>query len=266
MKFSVVKTSKTSSALITGASSGIGWELAHVFAQHGHSLILTARSNEQLQFLKTKLEKEFSVSVSVVVQDLSEPNAAETLIDSIKSQNLTFNILVNNAGFGESCEFINSDQENNLNMIQLNMIALTELTHESLPILVTHESPKILNVSSVGAFFPGPYMAVYYATKAYVQSFSEALHEELKDKGVAVCTLCPGPTESGFQSRAGFDKASQSASARDVAEFGYQSLMKNKAVAIHGWTNRLVIFLMRFTPRQLSRKMVMKVLKERIKD
>lgn len=259
------KTAAKSAALITGASSGIGWELAHVFARHGHSLILTARSEEQLQFLKSKLEKEFSVTVTVVVQDLSLPNAARTLIDSIHNLNLQFSILVNNAGFGESCKFEKSNPQNNLNMIQLNMVALTELTHASLPILKNQSSPKILNVSSVGAFFPGPYMAVYYATKAYVQSFSEAIHEELKTQGVAVCTLCPGPTESGFQSRAGFNSASQSATAKDVAEYGYQSLMKNKAVAIHGWTNRLVIFLMRFTPRHLSRRMVMKVLKERIK-
>lgn len=249
--------------IITGASTGIGLELAYEFARHRHNVILVARTESKLKDLKIDLEKKFPIKAEYIVCDLTKKEDVNYLFDQIEFRDLQINILVNNAGFGELKKFEQSELLNLLNMIQLNITALTELTYRFLPILKTQKQPKILNVSSVGAFFPGPYMAVYYATKAYVQSFSEALHEELLNEQVAICTLCPGPTRTEFQTRAHFTALPLSTDPKSVAGFAYTSLMQNRAVAVHGWTNRVMLLAMRFTPRFLNRKLVKRVQEKR---
>lgn len=247
-------------ALITGASSGIGLELAKQFAQHGHDVVLTARNEQALQQLKQELEKQYAVSVEVIVLDLSAPNAAQVLFDTCHHKNLTITYLVNNAGFGHFGLFAQSNWEKQHQMIELNITALTQLTHLFLPQLIQQKG-KILNVASTAAFQPGPTMAVYYATKAFVLHFSEALSNELKPTGVTVTALCPGATESGFQKAAVMEesklvKGRKLPSSADVAVYGYKAFMNGKVVAIHGWLNYLMAQSIRFTPRSLVLKVV----------
>lgn len=255
--------------LITGASSGIGYELASVFAKHGHNLILVARSTAKLESLKTEIEKNFKVTTEVVTLDLAKQNSAEELFNLIRKKNITIDILVNNAGFGDHSLFLTADAIKIEEMILLNILTLTKLTKLFLPDMATRKYGKILNVASTAAFQPGPLMSVYYATKAYVLSFSEGLYEELKGTGISITALCPGPTESGFQDVANMSnvalmEAMKLPTSKDVAEFGYEALMKNKAVAIHGFMNRLAAKTTSFIPRSLLRKLVMKIQEKRI--
>ncbi len=253
--------------LITGASSGIGYELASEYAKHKHNLILSARSTAKLEELKSKLEKEFSIKVVVISCDLSVSRSAKKLFDEVQSRGLKINGLVNNAGFGDHVEFEKSDLNKTLEMIQLNITTLTELTHLFIKDLKTHTPSHILNVASTAAFQAGPLMSVYYATKAYVLSFSEGLYEELKDKNVSVTALCPGPTISGFQETANFTNNFISKvklpTSKDVAVYGYRSAMRKQAVAVHGFMNRMLIFSQRFTPRSTIRNLVMMIQKKR---
>lgn len=253
--------------LITGASSGIGLELAYIFAEKKHNLILTARSADKLFLLKNTLEKKFNIQVEVFPMDLTLPQAAKELFNLIKTKQLTVNRLINNAGFGDLTEFSKSQLQSVLDMIQLNITSLVELTHLFLPDL-KNTSGKILNVASIGSFMPGPYMAVYYATKAFVLSFSEALAAELKSAQVSVTALCPGPTETGFQDRAQFSNNAVSrffklATAKDVALYGYQSLENDTVVAISGFSNRFLAFIIRLLPRAVVRHCVLFLQKKR---
>jgi uncharacterized protein len=249
-------------ALITGASSGIGYELANILAQNQYNLILVSRNTEKLHEMKKRLEDTYSIKVEILVKDLSMQGSSKEVYDEIKNQPI--DILINNAGFGDFGFFANSDMHKITAMMQLNMVALTELTHLFLPTMIQRKSGKIMNVASLAAFQPGPLMAVYYATKAYVLSFSEALSNELQKTGVTVTALCPGPTNTGFADVASLSNSKlftslPIASAENVAKFGYKSMMKGNVVAIPGNLNKFSAFLTRFFPRKFVRNMARKI-------
>lgn len=248
-------------ALITGASSGIGLELARIHARNGHNLVLVARSHDKLESLKQEIEKEHKVSVIVIPMDLSLSTAPEQLFAKLEGIEVDF--LINNAGFGDMGFFYQTNRLRNRSMIDLNVQALTELTHLFLPAMIKRKSGRIMNVSSTAAFPPGPLMAVYYATKHYVQAFSEAVANELKGTGVTVTALCPGPTASNFANAANiggdglFDSSIPSSAS--VAQFGFNAMLKGKTVAIHGTKNRFLSFFIRFMPRKLVTNIVRKL-------
>jgi uncharacterized protein len=255
-------------ALITGASSGIGLALARVFAREQYDLILVARREDKLRSLQRELSEQYGVKVTVLSHDLSEKDAPQKLFDQVQQQNLSVDVLVNNAGYGDYGEFASSDWQKLQGMILLNVLALTHLSHLFLPAMVARGRGKILNVSSTAAFQPGPMMAVYFATKAYVLSLSEAIAAETEEAGISVTVLCPGPTQSNFIELANMDrmalanKASQERlpTAAAVAEFGYAALQKNQVVAVHGFSNKLLTFSTRIMPRGLLRKGVKQVM------
>lgn len=255
--------------LITGASSGIGYELASVFAKNNHNLILVARSTAKLESLKVEIEKNFQVVAEIITLDLAKQNSAEELFTAVTKKKLEIDILVNNAGFGDHGLFLSEDPKKIEDMILLNILTLTKLTKLFVPKMVESKYGKILNVASTAAFQPGPLMSVYYATKAYVLSFSEGLFEEMRSTGVSVTALCPGPTTSGFHETANISNVAMMEfiklpTSRDVAEFGYAALMSNKAVAIHGFMNSVVAKTTGFIPRMLLRRLVMKMQEKRI--
>ncbi len=249
-------------ALITGASSGIGYELAKLFGADGTDMLLVARSGDKLKKLQAELEqKHAGLKVYVLSADLSAPDAAVHIYNFTQTQGLQVSWLVNNAGFGLYGNFHETDWQAEGQMIQLNITALSQLTKLFLPGMLYAGKGRILNVASIAAFVPGPFMAVYYATKAYVLSFSEAIAEELKNKGITVTALCPGPTETGFEEAANLQESKlfrgkKLPSAAEVAKFGYKAMMKGETVAIHGWDNKLMMLGIRFSPRFMVRKIV----------
>jgi short-subunit dehydrogenase len=239
-------------ALVTGASAGIGRELARIFAID-HDLILTARREAELHSLAAELSP---VACHIFPADLADPAAPRTLFNAITTAGLTVDVLVNNAGFGDLGPFADADLARMLRMIQVNVSSLTELTGLFLPGMRSRGSGKIMNVGSVAGFQPGPYMAVYYATKAFVNSFSEALSSELRGSGITVTCLAPGATRSEFAVAAGFPAANpftvgSVADARPVALAGVQALNRGKRIVVTGWRNRLLLFAERFMPRGL---------------
>ncbi|MED1795612.1 SDR family NAD(P)-dependent oxidoreductase [Brevibacillus nitrificans] len=240
--------------LLTGASSGIGWELAQLFAQDGYSLIVVARRADKLQELKSKCEA-YGVDVHVIAKDLAQPHQVEELYEEVTRQQLAVDILVNNAGFGSYGLFQDSKEQEDLEMIQVNITALTRLTRLFLPEMVARRRGRILNVASIAGFLSGPLMAVYYATKAYVLSFSEALENELRGSGVTVTALCPGATATGFEERASLQDSrlfrGGVMDVKTVARIGYQGLMQGQTLVIPGWKNRLLTFSVRLAPRKL---------------
>jgi uncharacterized protein len=243
-------------ALITGGSNGIGLELAKIHAAKGSDLVLVARNKVKLEELKSSLEKEFKIKVYVIGKDLSSPNAAKEVYDETSEQNIEIEYLINNAGFGDFGMFVENDWNKELQMINLNITTLTLFTKLYLKDMVKRGRGKIMNVASTAAFQSGPTMAVYYATKAYVLSFSEAVDNEVRDKGISITTLCPGATESGFQAAAAMEesnlvKGKKLPSSKEVAEYGYKAMLKGKTVAIHGFLNWLMANSVRFTPRAL---------------
>ncbi len=252
---------KKKTALITGASSGIGLEFAKMMAQDGVNLVLVARSETKLAELAAYIRNSYGIKVDILVKDLSRPEAPAEVFQYTKSKGLEVDYLVNNAGFGDFGFFWETDWDKSVQMIQLNMTALTSLCHLYLPEMVKRKSGRILNVASTAAFQPGPTMAVYYATKAYVLHFSEAIANELEGTGVTVTTLCPGPTESNFQQAAAMEesklvKGKKMPSSAQVAAYGYQAMLKGKTVAIHGLSNYLLANSVRFTPRSWVVKLV----------
>lgn len=254
--------------LITGASSGIGLEFAKVCASHGNDVILTARSQDQLEALSTEIQTQYKVKVQVIPLDLSAVGSATQLFEIIKGKNWDVNILINNAGFGDHGAFAQSSLKKQIEMIQLNITSLTELTHLFLSPMLNRNNGKILNVASTAAFQPGPMMSVYYATKAYVLSFSEALAEELQNTGTTITALCPGPTTSGFQKAANFSNIAllnmmTIPSSKEVAEYGYDAMMKGKVIAIHGFKNSILAKTSRFLPRSVVRKIIKKIQSKR---
>jgi uncharacterized protein len=241
-------------ALITGASSGIGLELARIFARNGYSLVLVARSGPQLRELANSLTP---AAVQIITLDLTLPDAPEQVFQAAPK----VDVLVNNAGFALFGKFADQPLAEYLNMMQLNMTALVALCGLYLPGMVAAGGGRIMNVASTAAFQPGPLMAIYYATKAFVLSFSEAIANELAGTGVTVTTLCPGPTETGIQARAkmensGLVKGKKIMDARTVAEAGYRATMAGKTIEIPGMMNKILAQSSRVSPRSLVVKIV----------
>jgi uncharacterized protein len=250
-------------ALITGASGGIGAEFAKILAEDKDNLILVARSKNKLDELKKELEDKFNISVFTIVKDLSHPGAAKEVYDELKEKGISIDYLINNAGFGDFGLFAESDWNKQEQMINLNVIALAHFTRLFLPDMICRRSGKILNVASTASFQPGPTMSVYFATKAFVLSFSQAIDNEVREFGITVTALCPGSTKTGFHSVAATEgrtppERNNIPSAREVAEFGYRAMMKGKAVAIHGFKNSLLANSVRFGPRSLVVKLARK--------
>ncbi len=244
-------------ALITGASSGIGLELASLAAQEGHDLVLVARQRERLESVGRGLAEEYGVRVSVLPKDLSDPSAPAELGRDLAERRIEIDVLVNNAGFGVYGFFAETSVDRELEMIQVNVAALTHLTKLVLAGMLARRRGRILNVASTAAFQPGPIMSVYYATKAYVLSFSEALANECSGSGVTVTALCPGPTRTEFEGRAGSPdeimarKKGFVMGASDVAREGWRGMKAGKRVVIPGFRNRLLVQVERVTPRRL---------------
>src|SRR6516164_8559632 len=240
--------------LITGASSGIGSALAKVFAAHGHELALVARRQDRLQALADEIAATGRPRPTVFTADLERRDAASIIAAELSSQGLEPAFVVNNAGFGLSGAATALSRDEQLAMIDVNVRALTELSLMFIDSVVRHRG-GILNVASLAAFLPGPGMAVYYASKAYVLSFSEALHRELSDRGVRVTALCPGPVLTEFQARSGMDLDSAARvlelSAERVAQIGYDALMRGERVAVAGIGNRIAVSLMNLVPNAL---------------
>lgn len=246
----------TKTALITGASSGIGLELAKIHASKGDNLVLVARSIAKLEKLKLELEGKHKISVLTIEKDLSMTDAAKEVFEITSKQNIQIDYLINNAGFGDYGVFTESKWEKEEKMINLNIICLTQFCKLYLKEMQKCGSGKIMNVASTASFQPGPNMSVYFATKAFVLHFSEAINKEVKSKGVSVTALCPGATESGFVSAAAMGESSlvkgkKLPTSKEVAKFGYKAMMKGKAVAIHGFKNYLLANLNRFAPRSV---------------
>lgn len=236
-------------ALVTGASSGIGRDLAILLAQGGFNLVLTARDERALQVLAEQCRTEHGVNVEVLADDLADPAAPGRLCERAGA----VDVLVNNAGFGMHGPFAESDPAAQLQLLQVNVVALTHLTRLFLPGMVQRRWGRVLNVASTAAFVPGPYMSTYYASKAYVLSHSVALARELRGKGVTVTALCPGPTRTGFQQRAKMDEAKlfrlKVMESMPVAQAGYEGMLRGQAVVIPGFSNKLAAFASRFMPR-----------------
>jgi hypothetical protein len=248
-------------ALVTGASMGIGADLAECFARDGYDLILTARSGDALNAVASRLADKYKVKATAIPLDLGAIGGAQTLAGEIKARGLPVDVLVNNAGYGVAGAFDGSAEADQLGMVDLNVRALAVLTHIYWPGMLARKRGGVLNVASTAAFQPGPLMAIYYATKAFVLSFSEALWKEALGTGVHVSCLCPGPTASNFRERAGTGKTRLSRvgtpmSAASVARMGYRAFQKNRRVMITGARNKMLARLAPFMPRGMLLSMV----------
>jgi uncharacterized protein len=250
-------------ALITGASSGIGLEFARILAAEGHDLVLVARSQGKLDELASELSKAHGTIVRVAAIDLSKPDSPKEVFSFCQEHGLSIDVLINNAGYGLFGAFAETELPTELAMLQLNVVALTELTKRFLPAMLARKSGKILNVASTAAFQPGPLMAVYYATKAYVLSFSEAIAKELEGSGVVVSALCPGPTASGFAAQANLESSKLVAGKKlpdseSVARAGWEGIKREQTVVIPGAQNWLLANAVRFLPRNTVAGMVLR--------
>lgn len=244
--------------LITGSSSGIGYELSKLFLAEGYRLLLIARDDERLQKAAAQLRTDYQGNIRAVAIDLSKPEASAELARTL--QNETISILVNNAGFGDYGAFAESRLAKTTGMLELNVVTLSTLTRLVLPGMIERQAGKILNVASVAGFLPGPFMAAYFASKAYVVSFSTALREELRDTGVSVTCLCPGATPTGFQQTAGYETPSTlSASVLDaaaVAKQGFEGLKRGKDIVVPGFVNKAMVFASRFVSHAFAARAV----------
>ncbi len=248
----------TNTALITGASAGIGLELARIHAQKGGDLVLVARSKDKLESLKLELEHTYKIKVILVSEDLSLAGAAERIFRQTERQGIEVNTLINNAGFGGHGIFHERNLEDEQAMMQVNMVALTQLTHYYLQGMVTRQSGRIMNVSSTASFMPGPLQAVYYATKAYVTSFTQALAEEVNEHNISVTALCPGAVATGFVKAGNLEGVAlwkNAKTAESVAKYGYQAMEKGKLVAIN---EGKLAFLLNWIVPLLPRKVMLK--------
>jgi short-subunit dehydrogenase len=248
----------TETVLVTGASSGIGLELAKCFAADQSRLILVARNIAALETLAAELRREHAIEVQVIGADLARPESPQEIFEDLKGRGATVDVLVNNAGFGLHGRFAELPLARQLEIIQVNVTALMALTGLFLPGMVSRRCGGILNVGSVAGFIPGPNMAVYYASKAFVQSFSEALFEELRGTGVSVTNLCPGPTETNFSrvARAFQTRELQGKkmTAAAVAVSGHRAFRQQRLMDVPGMQNRLLVHLTRLLPRAVIRK------------
>lgn len=246
-------------ALVTGASSGIGLELAKLLARDGCNLVLASRNAGKLNEISSGLQQT-GIDVQVIAEDLADPSAPDRLADTLARSDLRVDVLVNNAGIGAHGALAELDPDRQLKMIQLNVVALTHLSRLLLPAMIGRGHGAVLNVASTAGFLPGPYMTVYYATKAYVLSFTEALAEELQDTGVTATCLAPGPTRTAFRAAAGMQKTELlrfgAMDAADVAHCGYAAMLKGKVLAVPGLINRIALAGLRLTPRPIARRLV----------
>lgn len=248
-------------ALITGASNGIGYEIAKLFAKDKINLVLVARNESKLLSIKKYFEQNYNISVKIIIKDLSLNTSPYEIFDELNKENISIEYLVNNAGFGYWGKFSDTNLEKELQMINLNIISLTILTKLFLTNMIKNNFGRILNIASTASFQPGPNMAIYYATKAYVLSFSEAISEELRGSSVSITTLCPGPTNTNFENFSGLNKAKlfkimKPANAYKVAMYGYKAMMKRKRLAIYGFTNKIILIIEKFFPRILILKVI----------
>ena len=250
-------------ALITGASGGIGLELSKVFAKNNINLVLVARNETLLIQIAEELRIDFGIEVTVIVKDLSEANSANEIYQELKQKNIDIDYLINNAGFGDVGRLVSSKWLKQEKMIQVNITALTYLTRLFLPDMFRRDRGRIMNVASTAAFQPGPLMSVYYATKAYVLSFTEAISNEVKGSKVTVTALCPGPTLSNFQKSASAEQINlfqrNMHTSKEVAEYGYKSMMKGKRIAVYGFVNKTFAFFVKFVPRFITLFIVRKL-------
>ncbi len=241
-------------ALITGASAGLGSEYARLFAADGHDVVLVARRKDKLDNLADELTGAHGIEAHVVPADLTERAAPRAIFDQLSDQGIAVEYLVNNAGFGSNGPFAEQDPERELDMIEVNAVALAHLTRLFLPAMLARGSGRILNIGSVAGFQAGPFMATYYATKAFVNLFSEALAYELEGTGVTVTVSCPGATQTEFSRVAGNDKSrlfkAGAASSAEVARHGYRAMMKGKRMAVHGLKQKLGLQALRVSPRR----------------
>ncbi|MBI3437605.1 MAG: SDR family oxidoreductase [Proteobacteria bacterium] len=258
------KPGQGQTALVTGASAGIGVDLAECFARDGYDLILTARSEGALNDVAQRLGGAHGVKTTTIAQDLGAIGGGTALVNNIGMRNLSVDVLVNNAGYGHAGALTSSDLPTQLGMIDLNVRALVELTYLFWDKMLTNKRGGVLNVASTAAFQPGPLMANYYASKAYVLSFSEALWEEARGTGVHVSCLCPGPTESKFRERAGtgktrLAKSSKVMASAPVARMGYEGWKRNKRVVVTGMNNKFIAGVGKYLPRETLLKIVRNV-------
>jgi short-subunit dehydrogenase len=251
-------------ALITGATSGIGYELTKLFARDGFDLAIVARDTSRLDKIADELRRNANVAVTVIPKDLSQATAAEEIYRDLQSKGIEIDILVNNAGFNVYGPFGETNTRKELQMMQVHMVTLTHLTKLFLPGMLKRKFGKILNLASTASFTPGPGNAVYCATKAYVLSFSEAIAEELRGTGVSVTALCPGPTKTEFAERADMADTKifrgRLSSAAEVARAGYRALMRGRTTVVVGRNNKLLVFSLRFSPRSLVAKIAKSIL------
>lgn len=246
--------------LITGASGGIGLELARLFAADGSDLVLVARSEAKLQQLAAELREKHGVEVRVLAGDLADPAAPQAIFDRLAAEGVAVDVLVNNAGFGAVGAVADLPVQNQLDMVQVNVASLVHLTRLFLPVMIERRRGGVLNVGSTAAFQPGPYMAIYFATKAFVLSFSQALCEELSQTPLRVSCLSPGPTETGFRDRSGAENSRLfkfgMMDAREVAAAGYRGFRRGRMIVVPGLRNRLLASTVRFMPRRLVSKVM----------
>lgn len=249
-------TSQSKTALVTGASSGIGVELARIHAERGGDLVLVARRQDRLEALKADLETTHRIRAHLIVKDLARPEAAAEIHDELTGRGVKIDYLINNAGFGNGGFFHEQDWARNEAMIQVNVTAVAALMRRFVPEMISRGGGRILNVASMAAFLPGPLQATYYASKAFVVSFSEAIRNELAGTGVTVTALCPGPVDTEFIEKANLREAkgfARTVSARGVALAGYNAMLKGKPIIVPGPVNKLIIhLLLRLTPRRCA--------------
>ena len=250
--------------LITGATGGIGYALAEIFARNGYNLALSGRKPERLTSIKERWERQYNIDIKYCLKDLAISSTPDEIYQALRAEMIEVDILVNNAGFGLLGKFSQLGLADQLEMLQVNVTALTHLTRLFLPDMILRKRGKILNVASTAAFLPGPGMAVYYASKAYVLSFSAALSNELRSSGITVTALCPGPTNTGFQARAGMAQSNllkriSVMSPEEVAAIGYRGLLKGKPVVVAGHLNGLSAFSTRFISRRWLMNLVEKL-------
>lgn len=245
-------------ALVTGASSGIGKEFAYLLAGNRHDLVLVATQSQRLEQIAEDLRARYQVNATVIAKDLSQPTASSEIYSELQRQGIRIDVLVNNAGFNVYGPFAETDLDSELKMIHVNLVALTSLTKLFMRDMVARGFGRILNVGSTGSFSPAPFDSVYCATKAYVLSFSEAIAEELRGTGVSVTALCPGPTATEFAERAKMTDtrifSGRLMKAKEVASIGYRALLRQKPMVITGFANKALVFSMRFSPRTLLAK------------
>jgi short-chain dehydrogenase/reductase SDR len=250
--------------LITGTTSGLGREFARIFAQNGYNIVAVARNEVLLQQQKQELERQFSIEMVYVVKDLSAENSAQEVYDEIKHKGINIDILVNNAGFGSFGRYVDVDWQRQKGLASVNMLAVMQLSYLFGKDMDRRGEGKIVNIASIASFQAGPYMAMYYASKAFVRSFSEALHEEMKSSGVSVTAICPGPVATNFEKNAQMINSAMFTRLRVytpevVAAKSYRAIMNNKAVYVVGWPNKLLVFLTRFCSLKFSRALASKI-------